>query len=196
MSKKIYNGDDLTRKQKLSTRITKEEKDQHGDVKSFSDEKVYNGKHIEPPFIKLYLDDIEILYKLPKKSSQFMHELLKNMNYEGEITINSRLKDRISQKLELTNVRSMNNYLTDMVNKDVIKRVARGVYMPNPYLFAKGTWENVKGLRVQYKEIDGEIKREVSPEYKNENEDEKPKENEFFPFRNKEEQEQNQQRHD
>jgi hypothetical protein len=188
MSKKIYKGDDLTRKQKLSNRVTKEEKDQDGNVKAFSDEKVYNGKHVEPPFIKLYLDDIEILYKLPKKSSQFMHELLKNMNYEGEITINSRLKERISEKLELTNVRSMNNYLTDMVNKDVIKRVARGVYMPNPYLFAKGTWENVKGLRVQYKEIDGEIKREVSPEYENNDKAEKPAENEFFPFRNKEEQ--------
>ena len=120
MSKKIYKGDDLTRKQKLSNRVTKEEKDQDGNVKAFSDEKVYNGKHVEPPFIKLYLDDIEILYKLPKKSSQFMHELLKNMNYEGEITINSRLKERISEKLELTNVRSMNNYLTDMVNKDML----------------------------------------------------------------------------
>ena len=67
MSKKIYKGDDLTRKQKLSNRVTKEEKDQDGNVKAFSDEKVYNGKHVEPPFIKLYLDDIEILYKLPKK---------------------------------------------------------------------------------------------------------------------------------
>ncbi|WP_430957225.1 hypothetical protein, partial [Pseudomonas aeruginosa] len=40
----------------------------------------------EPEFIKLYLQDINKIFDLPKGCSPALYEILKKMNYEGHIT--------------------------------------------------------------------------------------------------------------
>lgn len=148
-----YNADQKTvKKQKLVQSVSTQTFDNvtgehtHGEKTS-----IFLGQDKEPPFVKMYLEDIEILHRLPKKSGDFLFELLMNMNYESEITINRIMKRRICEKLGLENERTINNFLSTMVKKDVLYRVDRGVYIVNPYLLAKGDWNNIKGLRVAYK---------------------------------------------
>lgn len=145
-----YKGDDVTRKTKLKQEIVKEYYE-NGKIEKAKKTNVFSGKRTEPPFVKLYLSDIEILYKLPKKTGDFLYELLSVMNYEGEITINSFMKKRICKTLNLRNERTINNYLSKMVEVNVLSRICRGVYIMNPYLIAKGDFESIEGLRVLYK---------------------------------------------
>lgn len=158
-----YKADEIKQpKKKLSQTVEKLTFDKStGEQISGEKTNVFNGQEKEPPFLKMYLDDIEILHRLPKNSSDVLHELLKNMNYQSEITINTLMKERITKKLNIKNIRSINNYLSKMVSKDVLQRVGRGVYIVNPYLLAKGEWKDIKGLRVEYKELG---KRTIRPE--------------------------------
>ncbi|MBA6252858.1 replication/maintenance protein RepL [Colwellia sp. MB3u-55] len=182
-TRKEYNGDQHLRKQKLTSRTTKESIDKNGESNVTEDVKVFSGRQIEPPFVKLYISDIELLYRLKKNSGDLLFELLNYMNYEGEITVNKLMKERICAKLEIKNIGSIGNYLTQLVKKDIFQRIGQGVYLANPYLFAKGDWsKNIKGLRVSYKENGRDIKAET----KNNKEDNQvvsdTNDNENFPF--------------
>lgn len=183
-TKKEYNGDQHLRKEKLTSRTTTE-KIENGNIKNTEDVKTFSGRQIEPPFVKLYLSDIEILYRLKKNSGDLLLELLRYMNYEGEITVNKLMKERICEKLNIKNIGSINNYLTELVKKDIFQRIGQGVYLANPYLFAKGDWaKNIKGLRVNYKESGREIKAETNADKVGLKVISEINDNENFPFTN------------
>lgn len=102
----------------------------------------------EPPYIKVYLEDIAKIQDLPSGSTNLLYELLKMMNYESnEIFLNSALKRRIAEKLGIKNLKSIDNALTQFHQRNVLIRVDRGIYMANPNLFGKGTWQQVHRLR-------------------------------------------------
>lgn len=156
-----YKADSIKQpKMKLKQQTTKESVDGNGEFKKSEKTSVFSGREREPNYVKMYLADIEIIHRLPKNSGNILSELLKNMNYESEITVNTLMKKRICEKLNIKNDRTINNALSEMVKKDVLQRSARGVYVVNPYLIAKGDWQDIKGLRVEYKK-NGE--RKVTP---------------------------------
>lgn len=101
----------------------------------------------EPAFIKLYLEDISRLYKLPSGTDKLLLELIKRMNYEGKIYVNAGLKKEIMSELGITNIRSINNNLSKFCKADVLARVGQGTYMANPNLFGKGSWADIQKLR-------------------------------------------------
>jgi hypothetical protein len=186
MKAKNYNGDTHLKKEKLTSRCTKESIGENGESKFTEDVKTFSGRQIEQPFVKLYLSDIELLYRLTKNSGDVLLELLKYMNYAGEITVNKLMKERICEKLKIKNIGSIGNYLTEFVKKDVLKRLGQGVYFANPYLFAKGDWtHNIKGLRVTYKENGRDIKAETKSNEKDNNVVNLQIDNKNFPFTNK-----------
>ena len=104
----------------------------------------------EPAYVKLYLDDIQKLYDLPNNT--ILYELLKRMNYEGEVVLNSSEKKKIAAKLSI-NVQTIDNYLTKLKSKDLFKSVETGTYIPNPNLFGKGEWLKVLDRRKKYDSI-------------------------------------------
>ena len=147
-----YKGDKNLRKEKLLTRNTIETI-VNGKKTEVEDQKLFMGKQVEPSFVKLYLDDIDILCGISKSTCEVLFEFLNYMNYEGEITINSLVKKKVCAKLQIKNIGSINNHLTTLVKKNIFKRIDRGVYFANPYVFAKGDWgKNIKKLRAAYKE--------------------------------------------
>ena len=120
----------------------------------------------EPKFVKFYIDDLILINNLPTKSSAVLWELVKNTTYENKIILNGSIKKDICAKLNIK-MPTLNNTLSSFVKKEILYRLDTGVYMPNPYLFARGKWEDIHELRmvVQYKqngeksinlEIDGE----------------------------------------
>ena len=66
-----------------------------GEVKS---EQTYTVLTVgaEPDYIKLYLRDVLHLTNLQPNQSSLLYELLKYLNYENEIILNSTIKKRIA----------------------------------------------------------------------------------------------------
>lgn len=107
----------------------------------------------EPPYIKLYLQDILYLSDLPKSHENILFELLKRATYAGDeygmsVTLSSGLKKIIAKTLNIKNIRSINNCLSELVKGKILFRIETGVYQFNPYLFGKGDWQDISSLRL------------------------------------------------
>jgi len=103
----------------------------------------------EPPFVKLYLDDITRLHKLPATASSLICLLLRKLDYDSILTINASSKRGFAKELSVS-VSSINNQFYAIVEKGIISRIDVGVYMFNPNLFARGLWQDVVELREKY----------------------------------------------
>lgn len=103
-------------------------------------------KEQEPPYIKLYLEHVVMIYKLPKASSDLLLALAQRVTYDNVIQINKWLKIRIAEELGIKE-QSISNALTKFIKKGVIRRVGGGTYQLNPNIFAKGAWKDIKAMR-------------------------------------------------
>ena len=106
----------------------------------------------EPPYVKLYLDDIVKINDLPKSSSKVLYELVRKINYDGQIIINASVKRMISARIGVKE-HSISNAITGLIAKDIMHRIDTGVYVFNPALFAKGAWVEIRKLREKYLEL-------------------------------------------
>jgi hypothetical protein len=117
----------------------------------------------EPAHIKLYLAGILYHAHLPAWQNKVLSALWQRVELEtNEIHLSTGLKKRIVKELAI-GLQAFNNALTQLVKAKVIYRVDKGIYMPNPHLFGRGSWENIHSLRLQIKftpegqEISGEV---------------------------------------
>lgn len=102
----------------------------------------------EPDFIKLYLKDLVMLNDIPKWVSGILFELLKRMEWSNnEIVLNSSIKKRIALELNIT-AQTIDNALGKFVKKNILKRLDSGIYQANPFLFGRGSWENIRQIRL------------------------------------------------
>lgn len=160
---------------KKITQITQTDTVDHetGEIKTSEHSRVINIPR-EPSYIKLYLGDIEKLYALPSNSSTIIYELLKKLDYDGLIALNSTTKRTICEKVNYTSG-SLDNYLSGLVKKDIFRKEGRGVFKPNPHLFGKGDWKDIYKMReawlkVSYKEDGSKDVTSSFDEEKNEEE--------------------------
>lgn len=100
----------------------------------------------EPDFIKLYLKDILYLKDLPKGLNTILYQLIRLMNYDNEIVINSGIKRKIASTTGLA-FNTINGAISDFVKGKILIRADKGIYKVNPYLFGKGRWEDIKRIR-------------------------------------------------
>jgi hypothetical protein len=122
-----------------------------GEMIETTSEKIFNLPK-EPPYIKLYLDDLASLYGLPSSGALF--ELLKQMNYEGMINLNSTIKKLICERVGFSTIQTLDNYLSKLVKSDVFRKSGRGVYNPNPSLFGRGDWKDICKLREAWLKVE------------------------------------------
>ena len=129
----------------------------------------------EPPFVKIYLKDILYLKDLPKSYNPLLLALLKRAGWakDGmEISLTAGTKRLIAKELNLQNIRTINNALSNFVKADVLFRVETGVYRFNPYLFGKGDWQDINKLRLQIEyTLEGKTFNTVVTNSKKDNDD-------------------------
>lgn len=106
----------------------------------------------EPPYVKLYLDDVAKLYGLPKAGSDLLHALLRKMDYHGIITLVSASKKRIADDIGVK-PQTIDNNIQALLRADILTRSGRGEFMFNPKLFARGEWKNIYKQRGKYLEL-------------------------------------------
>jgi len=118
----------------------------------YEDGELVRGRKIEklpkePHFVKLYLKDLAHLRELPGWVCNILHELLKKMDYTNEIVLNSTVKNRMALELNI-HPKTIDNALTKFVDKKILSRVGKGVFLANPFIFGRGTWAEVEEIRM------------------------------------------------
>jgi len=105
----------------------------------------------EPPFIKLYLEDVLWLNNNPKWYNQVLSELLKITDWGNEIILNKAIKKRILNKTGLKSLDSVNKAIYEMARSNILIRKERGIYILNPLYFGKGKWHQVRSVLITLK---------------------------------------------
>lgn len=110
------------------------------DIQSFSVER-------EPDYIKLYLNDILRINEIPKSGGGILFSILRRMTYNNDVALYAPIKEEIANELNIKQV-TISKAIELFVEKSILIRKARGLYILNPYFFGKGRWEDIKKIRL------------------------------------------------
>ena len=122
--------------------------DENGTVRQKENIKIIQFPN-EPPFIKLYIEDLTAVLKLPNGTKDLLYVLLMKMDYENIITLTSRSKKEIAERVGIK-IQTLDNYLRKLVDSGIFKRIGRGEYKVNPNLFARGQWTEISRQREEW----------------------------------------------
>jgi len=101
----------------------------------------------EPEYVKLYLEDVSRLKDIPAGMNKVLFELIKGIGYNGIIMAYKPVKDIMCANMGIS-VSYLNKCINEFYKKGIFIRYARGVYIADPNLFAKGSWSNIQHLRL------------------------------------------------
>jgi hypothetical protein len=130
-------------------------------------EEAYISK--EPDFIKVYLDNILLINNLPSGIQKTLNVLLKRMAYDNVVVLNAYIKKEMAKELDFKTVQSLNNNINKLVKEGIMFRKGTGTYEMNPFLFGRGSWENIKKIRFEVIFEDGKVSQKADFDYEEEN---------------------------
>lgn len=168
--------DQFSNKRSPSNQVSRVTKEHHtrtineeGEIKFEKNEKDVVVER-EPDYIKLYIDGILLLTDLPKGMNDALQHLLRGMSYQNIIVLNSGIKRMIAADLGITTGR-LNNIISQLSKKEIMKRIETGVYRLNPKIFGRGKWQDIKKIRMEV-EFSPETETEINSsfEYYSDNE--------------------------
>lgn len=107
----------------------------------------------EPAYIKMYISDIARIKEVPSGMEKILMEMVCSMGYNNVIVAYKPIKDIICKRLGIS-IHYLNKAIGTFKKKGLLISVARGVYIADPELFARGNWADIKNLRlvIDYKE--------------------------------------------
>ena len=126
-------------------------------------EEAYISK--EPDFIKVYLDNILLINNLPSGIQKTLNVLLKRMAYDNVVVLNAYIKKEMAKELDFKTVQSLNNNINKLVKEGIMFRKGTGTYEMNPFLFGRGSWENIKKIRFEIVFEDGKVSQKADIDY-------------------------------
>lgn len=110
----------------------------------------------EPNYVKVYVDTVIALLgkKKTSKEAEVLLILAKNMTYMNDanpnkVNIDKMLKQYIQEALGISEG-ALNNMITSFIKRDIIRRIGRGVYQLNPFMFAKGNWSAIRKIQMTW----------------------------------------------
>ena len=103
----------------------------------------------EPSYIKFYIEDIGALHGLTKGESDVLFSLAKLIGWDGIVSVSkTRFEKTIAPETGLK-YQTFKNIVKKLVDKDIFLRAGRGELEANPFLFAKGEWQEVYQRRME-----------------------------------------------
>jgi len=121
----------------------------------------------EPPYVKLYLEDIGRLNGLNASEQKVVNELVLNMGYNNVVPSYRPVKEMIAAKLQMQ-YNTLDKAIKELHRKGILIRKARGFYVMDPNIFGRGNWKDVKKIRmtIEYgedgtKRINTEISKQL-----------------------------------
>lgn len=123
--------------------------------------------NIEPNYVKVYVDTVIALLGQSKtsKEADVLLILAKNMTYmnndmPNKVNIDILLREYIMKELDISEG-ALNNMITSFVKRDIIRRIGRGAYQLNPFMFAKGNWSAIRRIQMDWSEEGIKTKIEI-----------------------------------
>jgi hypothetical protein len=117
-----------------------------GEITEISNEETYVVER-EPEYIKMYISDIARLKDIPKGMDSILMSFVKHMGYNNVIPVYMPIKKMIANDLGCS-VSYINKAIDVFYKRGVFIRAARGMYVADPKLFARGSWSDIKDLRL------------------------------------------------
>lgn len=121
----------------------------------------------EPPYVKLYLEDIGRLNNLNASEQKVINELVFNMGFNNVVPSYKPVKELIAEKLGMQ-YNTLDKAIKELHKKGILIRKARGLYIMDPNIFGRGSWKDVKKIRmtIEYgedgmKRINTEISKQL-----------------------------------
>lgn len=144
-------------------RVNTTHSDEHGEVKRTSEvnkvTQIFDTKMlVEPPYVKMYLDQIAYIRGIPASLMDTMYALLLHMGYDGYITLSARLRTNIAEKLGISK-KTLSNRIAELINDNLMTRSSPNDFLVNPDIFGKGSWSDIVKRKKEFK-----IKMEFSAE--------------------------------
>lgn len=110
----------------------------------------------EPPFVKLYLDDIAKVNGLTGVQLSILFYLIKTVSYANApkpevpqgITLIAATKNQIAESLSIS-VETVNKAIQEFHKKGILLRKERALWILNPMLFGKGSWKDIYKIRYE-----------------------------------------------
>lgn len=131
----------------------------------------------EPPYVKLYIQDLLYLSDMPKGLTDITYALASRATYANPrdiekgliVVLNPYIREELCKECGYKKVHSLNNDITKLVKGNIIKRIGTGTYQLNPYIFGKGEWKDISKIRMSWVyDIKGRTFGEVVFGYKTE----------------------------
>lgn len=122
----------------------------------------------EPDYVKIYLDNILQINNLSSGIQKTLNVLLKRMAYDNIVVLNAYIKKQMAEELGFNTVQSLNNNINKLVKEGIMNRKGTGTYEMNPFLFGRGSWDNIKKIRFQVIFEEGKISQKADFDYKDE----------------------------
>lgn len=133
-------------KKNLYVKEVVEIKDSDGEVLSTKRQEMAMFEK-EPPYVKLYLNDIGRLKGLNNSEQHLLNELVFNMGYNNVVPSYKPVKEMISERLGMK-YNTLEKSIKNLYKKGVLIRKARGFYIIDPELFGRGSWSDVQKIRM------------------------------------------------
>lgn len=124
--------------------------DATGEVKSSTTTYISAPKS-EPAYLKVYMDGMERLRKIPLYCWPVLLWLLNRMPYANAdpcFEFGKPMRERAAEEIGV-NVSRVNHAVSDLAKCGAILRAGRGLYRFNPEFFARGEWKDIQKLRGQ-----------------------------------------------
>jgi hypothetical protein len=103
----------------------------------------------EPDYIKLYVDEIGRLHGLQAGHREILLYVASMVGYDGCVVLNPRRKGQIAITLRIS-PRSIDNALSELVKAGLLRRLGKGDFELNPFLFARGDWRSIRERRESF----------------------------------------------
>jgi len=106
----------------------------------------------EPPFVKLYFQDIGVLHGLSKSDINVLHCFARDMYKDNTIFITVGYRIKVAEELDIRE-RTVLSALEELKSKNImIKGTRRGSYIINPKLFIKALFKDIVNvvMHIQY----------------------------------------------
>lgn len=118
----------------------------------------------EPDFIKVYYETMMAFNQIHDIPISFVLSLSKFIGWTNKgrpltVTLNKMNKEIMCSDCEIS-LPQINRYIKKAVDNGLLFRTKyRGVYEVNPFMIAKGKWDNIKQLRTSFDFVAGKWER-------------------------------------
>lgn len=104
----------------------------------------------EPPYVKMYLEDLSHITGIGSSLAKTLHMLLRKLDYEGCITLSGRFRKACCAELNIKDT-TFRNRLVLLCRHKMLIHHDTNEYLVNPDYFARGEWRTIIKQRENFK---------------------------------------------